>query len=93
MFFSGKSTGGNKFPSHLVSEVNTISERREKMKKIAVILAVVCLMMAAPDVGYCFGHWTGNVGVDIVSEQGEVLNTIPHKNYEGGGTQVIKKYL
>lgn len=63
------------------------------MKKIAVILAVVWLMMAAPDVGYCFGPWTGNVAVDVVSEQGEVLNTIPHKYYEGGGTQVIKKYL
>ena len=73
--------------------VNTISERREKMKKIAVILAVVWLMAVAPDYGHCLGYGTGNVEVDVVSEQGEALNTIPYKNYEGDGTRVIKKYL
>ncbi|MGC2061836.1 MAG: hypothetical protein WA610_02580 [Thermodesulfovibrionales bacterium] len=55
----------------------------------AIVLSVVWFMSAIPgdaSVG-------GQVEIEVVSERGEVLRTIPHKSYEAGGTRVVKKYL
>jgi len=40
-----------------------------------------------------YAHGGGQVEVEVVSEHGEVLATIPHMSYEAGRTRVVKKYL
>lgn len=59
------------------------------IRSAAVLLALVWLMSAGP--GYA--HGGGRVDLEIVSDQGETLVTIPHKSYVSGGTRVVKKYL
>jgi hypothetical protein len=59
------------------------------IRSAAVLLSVVLFMAAVP--GYA--HGGGQVEIEVVSEHGEGLRTIPHTSYEAGGTQVIKKYV
>ncbi len=56
---------------------------------VVTLFSIICLMSAAPG----FAHGGGNVDVDVVTEGGETLHMIPHKNYETGGAHVFKKYL
>lgn len=35
----------------------------------------------------------GEVCIEIVSDQGSALFTVPHKDFRSGGTRIIKKYL
>ena len=59
---------------------------------LSAVLAVI--MMAA---GAAYPHegdgWRGEVSVEVVSDRGVTLLTVPHKDLWKDGTRVIKKYL
>lgn len=54
-----------------------------------LLLAFVLMLSAAP----AFPSYGGNMDIEIISDNGGVFSTIPHKNYRTGGTQIIKSYL
>lgn len=56
-------------------------------KTVVVFLMVMATAVTA------YGHGNGSVEVDIVSESGETLPSIPYRNVESGGTMKVKKYL
>ncbi|NTW57550.1 MAG: hypothetical protein HGB21_01150 [Nitrospirae bacterium] len=59
---------------------------------LSAVLAVI--MMAA---GAAYPHGgdglKGEVSVEVVSDRGTALLTVPHKDFWMGGTRIIKKYL
>ncbi len=60
---------------------------------VASVLAAVILATAAQAQSLGSGRITGEVSVEIVSDQGSAFLTIPHKDFQNGLTRVIKKYL
>ncbi len=53
------------------------------------ILGAVLLVMAAP----AFSSQGGNVDLEVISDRGGVLQSIPHHEYRTGSTRVFKRYL
>ena len=59
---------------------------------LSAVLAVV-MMAAAPAYPHGGSRWQGEVSVEVVSDRGMTLLTVPHKDLWTGGTRVIKQYL
>ncbi len=59
--------------------------------KTAVVffLGMVMLLAAAPT----FASYGGNVDIEVVPDNGGVLQSVPHSDYWKGDTHVFKKYL
>lgn len=53
-----------------------------------VILTVIMLLAAVP----AYPH-TGEVSIEVVSERGATLLSVPHQDFWRGGTHILKKYL
>jgi len=58
----------------------------------AAVLAVV-MMAAVPAYPHGGEGLKGEVSVDVVSDWGATLLTVPHRDFWKGGTRVIKKFL
>jgi len=59
---------------------------------LSAVLAVV-MMAAAPAYPHGGNRWQGEVSVEVVSDRGTTLLTIPHKDLWKGSTRTIKKFL
>ena len=60
---------------------------------LASVLAAVILATAAPAQSFGRGRFSGEVSVEIVSDQGSAYLAVPHKDFQKGLTRVTKKYL
>ena len=60
-----------------------------------MLLIIGAIMMAAavPANSYSGSRLRGEVSIEVVSEGGNTLLNIPHKDFWRGGTHIIKKYL
>ena len=60
-----------------------------------MLLIIGAIMMAAavPANSYSGFRLRGEVSIEVVSEGGNTLLNIPHKDFWRGGTHIIKKYL
>ena len=56
---------------------------------IVSLLVFVFMLSATP----AFPSYGGNIDIEIISDNGGIFSTIPHKNYRTGGTQITKTYL
>ena len=59
---------------------------------LSAVLAAV-MMAAAPAYPHAGNRLPGEVSVEIASDRGNTLLTIPHKDLWSGGTRIIKKFL
>ena len=59
----------------------------------AVLAAIILLAAAATAHAHGRTRLQGEVSVEIVSDRGSALVTIPHKDFWSNGTRTIKKYL
>ncbi len=59
------------------------------------LAVIMTAFMLSTGTAYSHGRdrLRGEVGIDIVSDQGSVLFTVLHKDFRSGGTRIIKKYL
>jgi len=60
---------------------------------IIFILAVIMAVVAAPAYSHDGSTYWEAVSIEIASERGDTFLVIPHKEYQTGGTHVIKQYL
>jgi hypothetical protein len=77
----------------ILQRKNQGTERRYTMHyALSAVLAVVLLFA-----GTAYPHGgdglKGEVSVEVVSDRGTTMLTVPHKDFWTGGTRVIKKYL
>lgn len=63
------------------------------MRTFAAAVCAVIMMAAAPVSSHTGDRLQGEVGVEIVSDQGSAFLTIPHTVFRDKGAEVIKKYL
>jgi hypothetical protein len=64
------------------------------MRYFMVLLMAVILMVAAvPAHSYSGSRLRGEVSIEVMTEGGSILQSIPYKDFWKGGTHVIKKYL
>ena len=64
------------------------------MRYFMVLLMVVILMVAALSANsYSGSSLRGEIGIEVITEGGSSLQSIPHKDFWKGGTHIIKKYL
>jgi hypothetical protein len=73
--------------------VNDPSERRNTMRYVLSAVLGVVMMAAAPAYPQGGDRWQGEVRVEVVSDRGTTLLSIPHKDLWRGGTRIIKKFL
>jgi hypothetical protein len=59
---------------------------------LSAVLAVV-MMAAAPAYSHVGDRLQGEVSVEVISDRGTTLLSIPHKELWRGGTRIIKKFL
>jgi hypothetical protein len=59
---------------------------------LSVVLAIM-LLAAGTAHSHGSGGLRGEVSVEVVSDQGSAMLTIPHKDFWKGGTRIIKNYL
>jgi hypothetical protein len=62
-------------------------------KIVSAVLATIILAATATAHAHNRTRPQGEVSVEIVSDQGSALVTIPHKDFWSNGTRTIKKYL
>ena len=60
-----------------------------------LVLIIAGIMMAAASPAYSPGgdRLRGEISIEVISESGSTLLSIPHKDFRKGGTHIIKKYL
>ncbi|MBI4684524.1 MAG: hypothetical protein HY755_04940 [Nitrospirae bacterium] len=56
---------------------------------IVIVLTAVFMLSSAP----AFSHWGGRVRIEVISDRGNEFLTLPFKEFQTGGTHVIKRYL
>ncbi len=59
---------------------------------VSAVLASV-LLISAPAYPHGRDRLQGTVSVEVVSEDGKALLTVPHRDLRSGGTRIIKQYL
>ena len=59
---------------------------------LSAVLAAI-MMTAAPAYPHVGDRWQGEVSVEVISDGGTALLTIPHKEMWKGDTRIIKKFL
>jgi hypothetical protein len=76
-----------------LTQLTSIHERRITMRY--ALSAVLAVIMMAGGAAYPHGDdgSKGEVSVEVVSDRGMTLVTVPHRDFWKGGTRVIKKYL
>ena len=62
-------------------------------KIVSTVLAAIILAAAVTAHAHGRARPQGEVSVEIVSDQGSALITVPHKDFWSNGTRTIKKYL
>jgi hypothetical protein len=62
-------------------------------KIVSAVLATILLTAAATSHAHGRTRLQGEVSVEIVSDRGSALVTIPHKDFWSNGTRTVKKYL
>ena len=60
---------------------------------LGLIIAAIMMAAAAPAYSHGGDRLRGEVIIEVVSESGSTLLSIPHKDFWKGGTHTIKKYL
>jgi hypothetical protein len=63
------------------------------MRKIASVVLATIILAAATAHAHGRARLQGEVRVEIVSDQGSALVTVPHRDFWSNGTRTIKKYL
>jgi hypothetical protein len=63
------------------------------MRTILAAITAGIMMAAAPAFPHAGDRLRGEVGVEIVSDQGSAFLTIPHRDFWTGEAHVMKKYL
>lgn len=60
-----------------------------------LVWIIAGIMMAAASPAYSYGgeRLRGEISIEVISESGSTLLSIPHKDFWKGGTHIIKKYL
>ncbi|MGD0919682.1 MAG: hypothetical protein ABSB22_24850 [Thermodesulfobacteriota bacterium] len=60
---------------------------------VAGIIAALMMAAAPPVYSHCGDRLGGEVSIEVFSESGSTLLSIPHKDSWKGGTHIVKKYL
>jgi hypothetical protein len=63
------------------------------MKQALVLIIGAAMMAASPAYALGGGRWQGEVGIEVVSENGSSFVNIPHRDFWQGDTHVVKQYL
>ncbi|MBI5043805.1 MAG: hypothetical protein HZC10_08290 [Nitrospirae bacterium] len=59
------------------------------MRYAVILLAAVLILSTS----IAYAHWGGNVDIEIVSDRGYRLPTLPFKDLEKDSTHIVKRYL
>ena len=60
---------------------------------MVLLMAVILTVVAVSAHSYSRPGLRGEVGIEVITEGGSTLQSIPHKDFWKGGTHIIKKYL
>ncbi len=63
------------------------------MRYLSMIVLVLVLLVSPPAHAHGRSGLPGSVRIEIVSESGKTLLTIPHREFRKAGTRIIKQYL